>query len=190
MIWTQPWYILALSSHIFCSIVSMFCVHSILSLESLPLASDIGPILFLPLTCHHLCEGFLAAIGGSLNNLCAFWFSPLTLATCCDYLSKCVFYCNYLHECHCLSRCVNTCIPEHVLSLHSREESRLFFHSTPPYPPPPQVDNSLFSGLASQILAAMGCEENCRMHAFFRGLGLGLVGLRPLVALQPFTFPL
>lgn len=58
------------------------------------------------------------------------------------------------------------------------------------FPVTPGGDNSLFSGLASQIGAAMGCEENCRMNAFFTGLSLGLVGLRSLVALWPLTFHL
>lgn len=44
--------------------------------------------------------------------------------------------------------------------------------------------------LASQILAVTGCKENYRMNVFFRGLSLGLIGLRSLAALQPFTFHL
>lgn len=38
----------ALPSHIFRPVYqTMFCVHSVLSLESLPLRSDLGQILFL-----------------------------------------------------------------------------------------------------------------------------------------------
>ena len=122
---------------IFCVLLylPMFCARSILSLESLPLPSDIGQIPFLPLTCHHLREVSLVATGVLLNNWCAFLFPPLTLATFyCDYLSKCVFYCHYLHQClyQCLCMYVNICVPERVLSLRGREESGLLFHSNPP----------------------------------------------------------
>lgn len=137
MIWPQLWSLLLWHCPAIFFVQSyqtMFCVHSIPSLESLPLPSDIGQILFLPLTCLHLHEAFLAVIRGLLNNLSVFLFLPWTLVTFyCDYLSKCVFYCNYLHECvyHCWCIYGNICIPEHVLSLHSREKSKLPFPSNP-----------------------------------------------------------